>query len=60
MTEQPAGQGVDDEEMVEQVARQTSSDLAVEEAFEREAGGADADRPADSPAEPPPPGRGDS
>jgi hypothetical protein len=45
-TTAPAGEGVSDEEMVEQVAEQTSSDLAVEEAFEREADGAASDEEA--------------
>ena len=45
-TTRPAGEGVSDEELAEQVAEQTSSDLAVEEAFEREAGGASSDTEA--------------
>ena len=41
MTEpRPAGEGVSDEQMVEQVAGQTANDLAVEEAFKREQDGA--------------------
>ncbi|MGB8650640.1 MAG: hypothetical protein WCD35_08250 [Mycobacteriales bacterium] len=36
----PAGEGLSDEEMAAQVAQQTSGDLAVEEAFAREADGA--------------------
>ena len=39
-TTKPAGEGVDDQELTEQVADQTSSDLEVEGAFERESGGA--------------------
>jgi hypothetical protein len=41
-----AGEGVEDDEMTKQVARQTSSDLQAEPVFEREAGGAVSDRPA--------------
>ena len=32
----PAGEGVSDDEMVKEVADQTSSDLAAEDVFERE------------------------
>ena len=39
-TTRPAGEGVDDKELAEQVAESTSSDLEVEGAFEREADGA--------------------
>jgi hypothetical protein len=39
----PAGEGVSDEEMVREVAGQTSSDLAAEDVFEREADGAASD-----------------
>lgn len=39
-TTKPAGEGVSDEEMSAEVAEQTSSDLAVEEAFEQERDGA--------------------
>ena len=51
MTEQPgrtepAGKGLSDEEMVEQVEGQTSSDLEVEELFEAEADGATSDTEA--------------
>jgi hypothetical protein len=35
----PAGQGVGDEEMMREVAEQTSSDLKAEDVFEREAEG---------------------
>ena len=45
-TTRPAGEGVSDDEMAEQVAEQTSNDLAVEEAFEREADGATTDTEA--------------
>lgn len=41
----PAGDGVDDEEMTEEVADQTSSNLEVEGVFEREADGAVNDKP---------------
>ena len=45
MTEpRPAGEGISDEEMVEQVAGQTANDLAVQEAFEREEDGAHSDK----------------
>ena len=39
----PAGEGVSDEEMVREVADQTSSDLAAQDVFEREADGAAGD-----------------
>lgn len=42
-TTKPAGEGVDDQELTEQVADQTSSDLEAEGAFEREADGAATD-----------------
>jgi hypothetical protein len=42
----PAGEGISDEEMVKEVADQTSSDLAVEDVFEREADGAAGDTEA--------------
>ena len=42
----PAGEGLSDEEMVEQVQGQTSSDLEVEEQFEAEADGATSDTEA--------------
>lgn len=42
-TTKPAGAGVSDEEMSSEVAEQTSSDLAVEEAFEQEQDGATSD-----------------
>jgi protease I len=42
----PAGEGVSDEEMVREVAGQTSSDLAVEDVFERETDGAAGDTEA--------------
>lgn len=35
----PAGEGLSDEEMAREVAGQTSSDLQVEDVFEREADG---------------------
>ena len=46
MTTQPAGEGVSDEEFVEQVEGQTSSDLEAEELFEQEADGATSDTEA--------------
>jgi hypothetical protein len=42
-TTQPAGEGVGDEQLAEQVADQTSSDLEAEGAFQREADGAATD-----------------
>ena len=42
-TTKPAGEGVGDDELTEQVAGQTSSDREVEEAFERESDGAASD-----------------
>jgi hypothetical protein len=36
----PAGEGVSDDEMAREVARQTSSDLKADDVFEREADGA--------------------
>ncbi len=36
----PAGEGLSDEELARQVAGQTSSDLKVDDVFEREADGA--------------------
>ncbi len=55
MSEQPAtsagqtraaGDGVDDEQLAEQVAEQTDSNLEVEGAFEREADGSASDTEA--------------
>jgi hypothetical protein len=43
---QPAGAGISDEEFVEQVEGQTSSDLEVEDKFEAEADGATSDTEA--------------
>ena len=43
---QPAGAGVSDEKMVEQVQGQTSSDLEAEELFEAESEGAASDTEA--------------
>jgi uncharacterized protein with von Willebrand factor type A (vWA) domain len=45
-TTRPAADGVGDEQLLEQVAEQTSSDLDVEGAFEREADGAATDTEA--------------
>ena len=45
-TTRAAGDGVDDQELESQVAEQTSSDLEVEGAFEREADGAASDTEA--------------
>jgi len=39
----PAGEGLTDAEMAEQVEEQTSSDLKAEPAFEQEAAGATSD-----------------
>ncbi len=43
---QPAGEGVSDDQLSEQVAEQTSSDLAVSEEFAQEADGAKSDQEA--------------
>jgi len=45
-TTTPAGEGIDDTELAKEVAEQTSSDLKVEDAFEREADGASSDTEA--------------
>ena len=45
-TTHTAGEGLTDEQMAKQVAEQTSSDLKVEDAFEREADGATSDTEA--------------
>ncbi len=45
-TTEPAGEGLSDEEMVSQVADQTSSDLEHQDFFEREADGATTDEEA--------------
>jgi hypothetical protein len=45
-TTRPAGDGVDDKELTEQVADSTSSDLEVEGAFERESDGSASDTEA--------------
>ena len=45
-TTRPAGDGLSDDQLQEQVAEQTSSDLDVEGAFERESGGAASDTEA--------------
>jgi hypothetical protein len=45
-TTRPAGQGVGDEELAEQVGEQTSSDLEAEDVFERESEGAATDTEA--------------
>lgn len=42
----PAGEGIGDEELTEQVADATDSNLEVEGAFERESGGAASDTEA--------------
>jgi hypothetical protein len=42
-TTRPAGEGVDDKELSEQVAEQTDSNLEAEAAFERESDGAATD-----------------
>jgi len=46
MPEKPAGEGLTDEEMVEQVAGQTDSELEWKDVFEREADGATSDTEA--------------
>ena len=45
-TTRPAGEGVDDDALAEQVSEQTDSNLEVAGAFEREAGGASTDTEA--------------
>ena len=45
-TTRPAGEGVADEELSQQVADQTDSNLEVEETFERESDGAATDTEA--------------
>jgi hypothetical protein len=45
-TTRPAGDGVSDSELTEQVGEQTSSDLEAEDVFEREASGAATDTEA--------------
>ena len=45
-TTRPAGAGVDDETLAQQVGGQTDSNLAVEGAFERESDGAASDTEA--------------
>lgn len=45
-TTKPAGEGLSDEEMAEQVAEQTDSNLQVKDFFEREADGATTDTEA--------------
>lgn len=45
-TTRPAGEGVDDEAMAEQVAEQTDPNLEVEGTFERESDGAASDTEA--------------
>jgi protease I len=45
-TTRPAGDGVSDAAMAEQVGEQTSSDLQAEDVFEREADGAATDTEA--------------
>jgi hypothetical protein len=45
-TTRPAGAGVSDEDMADQVGDQTSSDLEAEDVFEREADGAVTDTEA--------------
>lgn len=44
--EKPAGQGVSDEEMAQQVARQTDSELQQQDYFERESEGTTTDTEA--------------
>jgi protease I len=45
-TTRPAGDGVSDEQLAEQVGEQTSSDLEAEDVFERESEGAATDTEA--------------
>ena len=45
-TTKPAAEGVSDQELAEQVGEQTSSDLEVEDVFERESDGAATDTEA--------------
>lgn len=45
-TTQPAGEGVDDDELATKVAGETSPDLEAKDVFERESGGTDTDKPA--------------
>ena len=45
-TTAPAGEGVSDQELAEQVGEQTSSDLQAEDVFERESDGAASDTEA--------------
>lgn len=45
-TTSPAGEGVSDEQLAEQVGGQTSSDLQAEDVFERESDGAATDTEA--------------
>jgi hypothetical protein len=45
-TTKPAGEGLSDEEMAQQVAEQTDSNLQVKDFFEREADGATTDTEA--------------
>jgi hypothetical protein len=45
-TTEPAGQGVSDSELAEQVGEQTSSDLQAEDVFERESDGVATDTEA--------------
>jgi protease I len=46
-TTKPAGEGLSDEEAVEEVADQTSPDQKAEDVFEREADGASTDAPVE-------------
>lgn len=45
-TTKPAGEGMDDQELSQEVAEQTDNNLDVEEAFERESDGAVTDKEA--------------
>jgi hypothetical protein len=42
----PAGDGISDDEMVQEVAEETSPDLKAEDVFERESDGTDTDTAA--------------
>lgn len=46
-TTQPAGEGVDDDELAKKVAGETAPDLEAQDVFERESGGTDTDKPVD-------------
>ncbi|MGH3745097.1 MAG: hypothetical protein ACRDTP_09585 [Mycobacteriales bacterium] len=45
-TTQPAGKDLDDDELAQKVAGETSPDLEAQDVFERESGGTDTDKAA--------------